>query len=282
MLWLIATLSFTLVSCSDDEPGGEGTTFSVSSVTESQIKATFPGLRLDSIKSSKDYDNIKITYDGDLLVSYKECYTDGKVHDGVFFTLTYSKDTVYVNNGSCKAVIGDNGLVEKLILPFGKINSYTYDEENHLIRYDVDIARSDDKQYYELTWENGNVVTFRNNYQYQLEIPDGPWHYEDFRYTYSSDENIAGLLPVNCPVGCWINDTGLSMGSDVNLVLYYAGLLGRGTKNLPMTISQKYDHEEEFREIKKFSYILNESGYVSEGTDNIFPTYPETETYFYK
>lgn len=60
-----------------------------------------------------------------MLVSYKECYTDGKVHDGVFFTLTYSKDTVYVNNGSCKAVIGDNGLVEKLILPFGKINSYT-------------------------------------------------------------------------------------------------------------------------------------------------------------
>lgn len=254
MLLLVATFSLTLASCSDnDEPKNEFN--HTSSLTEEQIKNTFIGLRLDSIHSHISHGNIKLEYQKNLLVSYKECYEDGSVHDGVSFNLKYTPDTIFINN--YKAIIGDNGLVAKLICPSGKVNEYEYDEHSHLIRYEVDVVSIKDKEYYEISWVDDNVISYRNYYQREEDVPNGPWQYYDVFYSYTTDLNIGRILPP-LRTYTWINDVGRSVGYGINEVLYYAGLLGRGTKNLPKSNKRSIDKYGG----ATFLYILNDEGYV--------------------
>lgn len=271
MLMLVATFSIVVFSCSDDkgdDPDNPSKS-QVANATKNQIKETFPGLRLDSIHSHESYGNIKLEYEDGLLVAYKECYPSGNVHDGVDFKLTYTPDTIYVN--SYKAVIGENGLVEKLICPNGKVNQYNYDDQGHLVRYDVDVVNIQDKQYYEVTWENDNVISHRNNYQ-----DGGSWRVEEVFYDYYDELNLAGILPPLRSYN-WIEDTGLSVGYGINDVLYYAGLLGRGTKNLVKSCGHRYS---------SFTYNLDGVGYVvavsGSKTYGSYVEDPVTDEYFYQ
>lgn len=259
VLILVATFSLTFTACSDnDEPSDKSNT--VSNLTLEQIKNTFKGQRLDSIHSHMDYANIKMEYQNGMLVSYKECYEDGSVHDRVNFNLRYTQDTIYVN--SYKAVVGDNGLVKKLICSNGKVNNYVYDEQNHLIRYEDNVKDLDDKGYYEINWDDDNITSFRINFQKE----DGSESYEDVFYTYTSDLNIGAILPPLRSYN-WICDSGKSVNYGINDVLYYAGLLGRGTKNLLKTSRNKWQggsHNQSYT----FMYVLDEAGYVESVSDS--------------
>lgn len=260
------SLSGTFVSCgkdSDEEPT-DPTLSSVLNLTQEQIKATFPGLRVDSIHTQ--YHNIKITYNNGLLVSYKQLDSDGKVQR-VNFNFVYTPDTVFVN--TFKAVIGNNGLVKQLICPSGKVCEYSYNERNHLIRYDVNTINKNDKRYYEINWEDDNISSRRKNYQ--ADIPYGSWYYEDVFYTYTYDvNNNGGILPFQRSNASWIDDT-----DDINEALYYAGLLGRGTKKIP-TKSYIRDSNSTFNLSVDWNCNSNEAGYVlSVGIVNL-------DEYFYK
>lgn len=277
---LIATFSIAVFSCSDDKDDelNSPSKSQVSKATAEQIKATFPGLRLDSLQSHEEYGNLKLEYKNGLLVTYKECYTNGQVHDGVSFKLNYTPDTVYVN--SYKAVIGENGLVRQLICPNGKVNRYNYDNQGHLIKYEVDVVDKQDKQYYEIKWENDNISSYRNNYQ-----SEGSWKFVDIFYNYSEELNLAGILPFLRFSGYnWINDVGLSVCYGINEVLYYAGLLGRGTKNLPESSYKINDSK--WNESCSFTYNLDEAGYVisESGTRKVgsWSDKTITDNYFYK
>ena len=265
-----------VASCnkSDDEPPMYGY---IAPQTAETIKSVFPGLRIDSIKSYVSYGNIKMNYLDNLLVSYKECSLSGTIHDGVSFEFRYTTDTVYISG--YKAVIGSNGCVSELICPSGKVNRYMYSPNKHLIKYDVEVVNALDGQYYELTWENDNMVQLRNHFQYDGEIgPDYDWNYQDIFFDYGDILNPAGLLP---PLRSdnWINDTGRSMGYGINTALYYAGLLGKGTKNLPKRSTKYVErwHKDPLEIIFPYSYEVNDKGYVISASSEA-----KTDYYFYR
>lgn len=262
-----------MYACSGDEPDSPG---KVSELTMNAIKETFPGLRVDSIGSYYEYGNIKLTYESSLLVSYKECYDDGRIHDGVNFTLKYEKDTVRLYRGNVvyRAAIGPNGCVKELICPTGRVNYYSYDDARHLLKYDIEIKSVSSVDYHEITWENGNVVHFRRTYTKEDGVSTS---YCDYYYTYDSQLNHAGLLP---PLRCvyqWIDDCGVSVGYGVNNALYYAGLLGVGTKNLPITSRNRYESGQQ-NQTYKFYYELDDDGYVVSASNG----YLVKDNFFYR
>mgnify|MGYP002508075412 CR=1 FL=1 len=248
-------LLITTAACDsngDNEPGASSDS-KASQNTVKAIKTVFPGLRIDSIASYKEYGNIKITYDGDLLTSYKECYSDGKVHDGVYFTLEWDKDTITIRNyaKTYKAAIGPNGCVNKLICPNGKVNRYEYDSDMRLLKYDRELVDINDNEQWELTWQEGNMVkglrTYKNGANEHL-------------YEYSGQDNKAGILnPYDRQ--WWIDDSGLSEGNGINAVLYFAGVLGKGTATLPIPSSDRYVNETYIRKYS-YTYQVDTDGYV--------------------
>lgn len=266
MTKLLEYLMFILVaiavaSCSDDDgPDGDGSGGKVSSQTEAMIKQTFPGMRLDSIsRFTYNYDTQgmklrwtkKLSYAGNLLTSYIV-----RNDDGGSFDLKYSKDTVYVNDGAYKGILGANGLIEKLICRSGKINEFVYDSENRLIRYNPDIADPADGGYIDLEWQDGNIVKTVQHSPHKDNdgniIPDVEWVVYTGVFTYGTDLNLAGL---QIPEYEWIDDIGYSMGYGVYQALYYAGLFGPVSKNLPVS-SDKRGYTREF------DYELDLEGYV--------------------
>lgn len=266
MTKLLKYLMFILVaiavaSCSDDDgPDGDGSGGKVSSQTEAMIKQTFPGMRLDSIsRFTYNYDTQgmklrwtkKLSYAGNLLTSYIV-----RNDDGGSFDLKYSKDTVYVNDGAYKGILGANGLIEKLICRSGKINEFVYDSENRLIRYNPDIADPADGGYIDLEWQDGNIVKTVQHSPHKDNdgniIPDVEWVVYTGVFTYGTDLNLAGL---QIPEYEWIDDIGYSMGYGVYQALYYAGLFGPVSKNLPVS-SDKRGYTREF------DYELDLEGYV--------------------
>lgn len=277
--WLILVLipvsSLCLSSCGsdDDEPEG-GFKDKVSSQTKAAITSTFPGLRLDSINSHEDYGNIKITYRNGLLNTYAELYSNKHVHDGVYWRFRWTSDTVFMtcNSKTYKGVFGENGCMEKLICPNGVINSYEYND-GYLIKYHYDLTRHPDDEFMELTWENGNVKKSRSYYRYE-DSNDKELHYVDVNYTYGEDINIAGLLPPLRSYN-WIKDAGLSVGYGVNEAMYYAGILGKGTNNLPIYSSNKY-YDGQQNQHYSFEYYFDEEGYVTSAS-----VYRDTDYYFY-
>lgn len=271
---MISLVSATFTSCKDDD-GAEPMNIpnGISEKTKDAIKLTFGNLRLDSIKSSSDFDNKKLTYSEGLLTSYKECYQNGEVHDGVYFLLKWTRDTVFISGGgSYKAVLGENGLVKELICPNGKVNAYSYDADGHLIKYQCDLVRDND--FWELTWENGNVVKARDNYDF--DTFGNVKYYKDYQYDYDDRKNLAGLLP-SVPWGQynWINDRGKSVAYGINEVLYYAGILGRGTRNLPVKIHYKNPNSGHM-ETCAITYYTDADGYVTDAASSY-----DSECYFY-
>lgn len=251
---LFATLSLAFTACSgDDDPDMPGST-SISKNTQARIKEAFPGLRLDSIHPDEDGVRYpKLTYSKGLLSSYKECNSDGTVDEAISFKFEYTPDTVYIKNpwnGLYKAVIGENGLVSQLICPNGRVNNYDYNADNLLIRYDSRLKGSG-QNYYEITWKDGNITSSRD-----YDLYEGSWYYIETKYSYSSDINKGGIL-----FDGWIGDNGVHMGRNINDAMYYAGLLGRGPKNLPAS----YDYKDtwlSYSSHKDFTYTFDENGYV--------------------
>jgi hypothetical protein len=244
------------LSCSSDEDNLIGND-AVSPQVLSNIRETFPSLRLDSIYTSSNAEyNLKLTYDGDLLVSYKLCDDNGVIHKGVSYTLEWGRDTIYAKCGTSlyRAAIGQNGCVSVVVCSNGGRKYFEYDSERNLIRYDCDLWSSDEDNY-ELTWENGNVVTAKRNTTDQNGNPDTiTWD-----YTYSSTVNVDGLLPAAEGIR-WINDAGLSSGYGLYEVLYYAGLLGNKSKNLVSSARSKLgNHTSNY----SFSYYIDDAGHVT-------------------
>ena len=245
---VLLLLSTILFSCSSDEPNDDNVG-KVSKKAHEAIKAVFPNERLDSIKG---YGRYVLKYNGNLLASYIQS------GDGGNFEFKYSENSVFVTCGEStyEAIIGDNGYVSTLICPNGKVNHYTYDEDNHLVEYDANLANDDYYSHYFLTWENGNVKTAIDHHNF-----DGsPNKYADteYEYVYDNIENTGGLLTPYYNNN-WISDCGLSRGYGINEALYYAGLLGIGTKNL---VRQAWVNTNFTRTNNTYNYNLDENGYV--------------------
>ncbi len=243
---LVATLSIILFACNGDEPDFKGESGNVSKETLAQIKETFPGMRLDSIHYYHDDDDglvvcrvDELEYDGPLLIAYRN------MDEGSAIYVKYSQDTVYIKRYGEKytAILGKNGLVESVMLSLNSdtiINYYKYNSENQLIRFGTRTRPIDVSCHCEITWNNGNVSKVKEFYyeNYDLgnsAITQGKLRWVETTYSYTSDLNTGAIQPSY--YYSWLQARKIAGGksfviNEVNRVLYYAGLLGRGTKNL--------------------------------------------------
>lgn len=231
----------SLSSCSSDEPGSGGE--KSNSTFDKAIRDVFTGLRIDSISSHEDYGNIKINYSNGLLTNYSELYDNGKIHDGETCSLSFNKNSVNLSyfNKNYNCEFGDNGYVSRMISEDQKVVEFAYDDDNHLIML------KDNYRVYDLEWENGNLVHYR-----ATTLDSG--NYCDYYYAYNDAPNIAGILP---PMRSyyWLS---YSLAYET---LYYAGLLGKGTSNLPIRSSNRYENGQS-NQSYKFEYDLDENGYI--------------------
>lgn len=260
---MFIVVAIAVASCSDDD-GPDGSGGKVSSQTEAMIKQAFPGMRLDSISriglDGKGYMSTKLSYAGNLLTSYIV-----RNDDGGSFDLKYSKDTVYVNNGAYKGILGANGLIEKLICPSGKINDFVYDSENRLIRFNPDVKWEEEppyKDYEELEWHDGNIVKWIGHYWQRRDNQILGEEIYEYSFEYGPYLNLAGL---QIPRDEWIDDKGYNMGYGVYQALYYAGLFGPVSKNLPVSrldITGSRDGLHTVYHNHVYDYEFDSEGYV--------------------
>ena len=177
----------------------------------------------------------ELTYDSNGFVTsiknYKIDANNQKIYSGNEYKVSYSDNQVIVthplSSGSTRQytiTIGSNGFAETVDWGSGEISTYEYDSEGHVTRFkakDVDEDGEGEWPYIgTLTWQDGNMIKPSDN--------DGGTH-RTINITYSQTSNIAGIF-VRASIGGDVSDFYDDM-------LYYMGLLGKGTANLVQSYS---------------------------------------------
>lgn len=185
----------------------------------------------DNLLSSygTDRHRYELTYNSDDFVSSIKSISynsDGSVSRTEEYEASYSGNQVIVNlNGKQDMLItiGSNGFAETV--DWGKeISTYEYDSEGHVTRFkakDVDEDGEGEWPYIgTLTWQDGNMIKPSDN--------DAGTH-TTRTITYSQISNVAGIF-VRASIGG-------DVGDFYDDMLYYLGLLGKGTANLVQSYS---------------------------------------------
>ncbi len=279
----IYIFSFTLSGCGGDDEGEIKDSGKTEKPIDSGGETVQSSCRLDSIFSHEDFDNVKIKYDGSHLISYAEYRDNGKIKDGKAYLLKWYADHVEVwaagvSRKWMDAIIGSNGYVKECHNSFysdldaeGSMRyQFEYDDEGHLIKYNRDnLSKHPNPDIIEIRWENDNVVeTTLHFYKVNGSDRDGVWTYN---YTYTSLANPANLLPYKH----WIEgDTGSDFTEDELMPLYYAGLLGKGTKNLVKVteFNGKVLSDYVYEQIDSYTMTRSYKSGTSTFTDYIFFT----------
>lgn len=141
--------------------------------------------------------------------------------------------------------------------------TFTYDNEGHLLSEDAIMTEDGHEADYEkwtmnYTWIDGNLTKIVTNGSYKNteEGEEGTdqevvvFTYDMSRYSNSGIYYFADIL-----IGTWLLDSPS---------FFYSGLMGRTTKNIPMsyTITYSEDGEEEYSD----SYELSEVAYNADGS----------------
>lgn len=263
MMLAIALVSLSTISCGGDDDTTDE--FPVNNQVNTAIKTVFPKARLDSISSYTNYGNIKIKYNGDYLTEYGEYYDNGKVHDGLHYRLKWNKNEVEFYHGKLetpfmKVILGSNGFAKECLNTDGSVrHTFEYDEEGHLVKYNEDDAASHaTPDYWVCQWENGNMVKATHYfYKTNNNSSDG---YCEYYFTYSSIANTVALLPALRGYD-WLQWA----QPDYLTAMHYAGLLGKGTKNLVSASSNRWENGQSNQ---KYSYQYKMSnGFVISCSD---------------
>ena len=165
-------------------------------------------------------------------------------------------------------MIGENGFVSDFSADEGY--SYVYNDKDQLISIiEKDINGSETQ---ELTWLNGNIIREEENHE------DYPCPTYISYTTPSSDaiENIAGVMEY---------DDGMGVEMDEFFILYYAGFLGKGTKQLPQTWTEQ--GKKDYSKKGKNTWTLDSAGraikLVNEQEENGYSsTHTETKTFYWE
>ena len=213
---------FTACGGDDDDNGGAS-----GGGEESVTPGKFMGPKRvfgDNLLSSFGVENgicYELTYNSDDFVtnikSYRIDAIGQKNYSGNDYEITYSGNQVIVNRNGKQAMlitIGSNGFAETV--DWGKeTTTYEYDSEGHVTRF------TSNRGYIgTLTWQDGNMINPSDN--------EAGLH-TTLTLAYSQTSNVAGIY-VRANIGGDVSDFYDDM-------LYYIGLLGKGTANLVQSCS---------------------------------------------
>ena len=241
MKWFCAALylmaGFSLSACSDDDDEGSGDGIAA----QQPPKVTDVGIQFPVTQySESSYDMETYTYaDGRI--------TGGYDNDGTRFSVSYTPlvltetDDDGSSSGSFRNIkVNSSGFMTYAEFSANGSDSYdgnwyengsitwTYDAEGHLIGERGNITESSDGPYSwtsTYTWENGNLM--------MAEYRDDEYG-EVYRYvctfSYGNNQwNNSGVFPTHM-----IEVSGFEMP-----ILFYAGLMGRPTQNIPVSITTR-------------------------------------------
>ena len=245
-LALCLTAGFSLSACSDDDDEG-GNGGAGSGVAAQQMpKVADAGIQFPVTQYSE--------YDTDINTF---TYSDGRMTGGS--TSWESRYSITSNplvlteqaddySGTYRNIrMNSNGFMTYAELSASGSDSYDgnwyergsitwrYDAEGHLLSESGKITDSSDGPYSWIctyTWENGNLM----NAEYRDE-EDGEVYRYVCTFSYGDGQwDNPGVYPAH-----WINVSGMEMP-----VLFYSGLMGRTTKNIPTSVTERdFDGDEE-------------------------------------
>lgn len=193
---------------------------------------------------------IQYSYNGSSY-NYQEQYSDIKVNSDGFIT-------------SCKITYYDYDEYESYTAT-GSV-TLAYDNDGHLI---LEKYRLDDSEgWWEngtttYTWENGNLTKMDYTYVAEDEDDDG-WHYVE-EMTYDED---ASRYP-NTGVWHFFDGYDANGGSAIfPYGLHYAGLLGKPTRNIPITskVYDYYDNDNAADAYSGYTYTTTNVRYNNDGS----------------
>lgn len=211
-------------ACGGDDDGDTGNGGSNGGGTESGEIGKFQGPKRvfgDNLLKSFGAEvgtRCELTYNSDDFVSkmkYVNYSSNGTVSTSMEYDVTYSGKQIIVTRHSSigekqyTITIGSNGFAETV--DFGKeIVTYEYDSEGHVTRFTTNTGYIGT-----LTWQNGNMIKPSDNDSGLKSTRT---------ISYNSTINVAGLY-VRASIGG-------DVGDFYDDMLYYMGLLGKGTTNL--------------------------------------------------
>lgn len=118
---------------------------------------------------------------------------------------------------------------------------FTYNKDGQLLT----MFRSDDNEKTNITYENGDIVSISREWTGETE--------KDLYKIYYTSPSVSSPIPNK---GCLMfYDSMLHVDMDEMEYAYYAGLLGKATKNLPVKLVTDDNHTE------NFTWTLNSNGY---------------------
>lgn len=259
-------LCFCLPSCDDDNnPQDENPPANNGKVNPENV---FTGERFQQVGNMKmNYDSegyLTSLKDGSTNVTFE--YLEGSRNElhpqGVIMTIidpNYPDEKLVMN-----LVIGENGFVKKCYeteyfageQPEEEYWAFEYDKEGYLIQ----MKRSEGgNEVTKMTYKDGNLISST-----MTSDASGNSQYTTIEYT--SDKITTPIENKGC-IMCY--DLTLGVDMDEMNYAFYAGLLGKATKHLPVTtIEDEYHYTNQ--------WTLNEKGYPTKltVTSNNFPDYP--------
>ena len=238
-LALCLTAGFSLSACSDDDDGNGGG----SGVTAQQMpKVADAGIQFPVTQYSEDSYGIDETY----------MYSDGRMTGGsnsyggrysiTSNPLVVTESSDYGDEFLRNIKVNGNGFIVSMDwyendnvseVKRGTFN-FEYDAEGHLVREFGQYEDLDEMWHYTntYTWENGNLVAA----EYSDRGEDGGVYTHSCTFTYDTSRwlNPGIYHPVLIDI---------STGGGIWPILFYSGLLGHPTRNIPATWVEVADDE---------------------------------------
>ena len=249
--WLCAALclaaGFGLSACSDDDEGGGGGAGGGVAAQQMPLVAD-AGIQFPVTQYSEYYlsDMTTYTYSGGRM-------TGAATSDGDSYSVTSNPLTLTELGDDYTSTLRNIRVNGNGFMTYAEISSsgsdyydgnwyergsvtWRYDAEGHLVGESGNITESSDGSYSwtcTYTWENGNLM----NAEYRDE-EDGEVYRYVCTFTYGDGQwNNPGVYPAHL-----INVSGMELP-----VLFYSGLLGRTTKNIPASVTERnFDGDEGF------------------------------------
>lgn len=239
-------------SCSDDDEG-TGDTINTGAVFTNGWPKSAPGI-YSITRNAEGLVTAMVTDNGDVTFEYHNIKTraDGEAY--VEMTVAYSEDDYYV----ARMKLGGNGFVTSAEVTqhdeYGTVKEnwnlgYNSDGQLNYVRHwsvDEDEEDNEDEET-RATYSNGDITRV-----VETDNGEGDGGYS-FDILYTKDEVAT---PIENKGNVMLFDETLHIDLDQIGIAYYAGLLGKATRHLPVGY-----YDQEYDESYSFSWGINENGY---------------------
>lgn len=251
---LLATMSFTAVSCGDDDDNNF-----VTCPTPDKVFTNGMPTEIDGATFVKDAQGrVTAIKEGTETVSFD--YTPVSRATNYDMTMTIS-DTDYPDEKTVFFIqLNEMGFIKYALEVYSDKDGDDPDTDTWEFKYNSDgqmvyMARSENEDDVYMTYKNGDLVEVK-------EVERADKSFKTFTISYTSDKVKTAIANKG---SIMLFDNTFSIDMDEMDVAYYAGLLGRATKNLPVKNVDSRDNS-----VEEYTWTLNANQYPTKVTGQYY------------